>query len=110
MDQIVFTPSAILDLLSQIEELADKDINVTEFGDGGVQITIGESTYTINVDNAVDVEAPQEVVEDVSEANSEAYEGLGEDTLETVEGGLIKTVVKALLLRGLVKLSTQLID
>lgn len=110
MEQLVFTPASLLDLLSQIEELADKDINVTEFGDGSVEISIGDSTYTISASNAEDVTVTEEVLQDVEEINNAGYEELGEDVLENIEGGILKTVAKALLLRGLIKLSTKLLD
>lgn len=110
MSQIVFTPSSLLDLLSQIDELSDYDIDVSEVGDEQVEITIGESTYSINSQDAYDVAVDDETVEDVESINDEGYEELGVDTLEDIEGGLIKTAVKALLLRGLIKLSSKLID
>ena len=110
MEQVVFTPSAVLDLLSQIEELSDKDINVTEYNDGDVEITIGESAYTVSSSNAEDVEVSDEALQDIEDANMEGYAEVGEEALENIEGGLIKTVAKALLLRGLIKLSTKLLD
>lgn len=110
MAQIVFTPSSLLDLLSQIEELSDYNIDVTEIGDDQIEVTIGESTYNINANDAYDVEVDDDVVEDVENINDEGYEELGVDSLENIEGGLIGTVVKSLLLRGLIKLSSKLIN
>ena len=108
MAQIVFTPASLLDLLSQIEELGEYNIDVSEFNNS-VEITIGESTYKISPQSAYDVEVDDEVVEDIESINDESYEELGVDTLENIEGGLIGTVVKSLLLRGLIKLSSKLI-
>lgn len=109
MAQLVFTPSSLLDLLSQIDELSEYSIDVTEVGEEQVDITIGESTYSINSQDAYDVEVDNETVEDVESINDEGYEELGVDDLESIEGGLIGTVVKSLLLRGLIKLSSKLI-
>lgn len=109
MDQVVFTPASLLDLLSQIEELNEYDIDISEAGEN-IELTIGESTYTIKSDEAHDVEVPDETIEDVETINDEGYEELGVETLDEIEGGIIKTVAKALLLRGLIKLSSKLIN
>ena len=110
MAQLIFTPSSLFDLLSQIDELSEYDIDVSEIGEDQVEITIGNSTYSINSQDAYDIEVDDETVEDVESINDEGYEDLGVDTLEDIEGGLIKTAVKALLLRGLIKLSSKLIN
>ena len=38
MDSIVFTPASLIDLLSQIEELKDYDIGISETIDGQIQL------------------------------------------------------------------------
>ena len=52
MDELVFTPVAVLDFLSQITELQDYDITLTESNNGLLQITIGSSVYTIDTSHA----------------------------------------------------------
>ena len=56
METYLFTASSIADLLSNIEELSDKDIYVVENNDGGIDITVGESTYHASPSNPADVD------------------------------------------------------
>ena len=111
MDQLVFTSASILDLLSSIDELKDKNINLTET-ESGISITIGESTYKINTANATEVEVDEEVVEEIDEVTSEAYSELsdnGVDVQDEVEGGPIKELIKTLMLGGMVKMTANML-
>ena len=108
--QVMFTPAAVLDLLTQIEELADKQISLTETLDGKIQIGIGESDYIIEP-NTTDIEVDDEVVEVIDEENTAAYEDIvdsgyaemADDDIEPIEGGMLKDAAKALLLGGLIR-------
>lgn len=109
MDQILFTPSAVLGLLSEIDELNEFDINAEESEDG-MRVTIGESTYNIVADNAVEIEIDDEAAQDVEEANEIGYEELEDSNFEVedeapVEGGLVKELLKTLALGGLVRMT-----
>lgn len=111
MDQLVFTSASILDLLSSIDELKDKNINLTET-ESGISITIGESTYEINTADAVEVEVDEEVVQEIDEVTSEAYSELsdnGVDIQDEVEGGPIKELIKTLMLGGMVKMTANML-
>ena len=111
MDQLVFTSASILDLLSSIDELKDKNINLTET-ESGISVTIGESTYEIDTANAVEVEVDEEVVEEIDEVTSEAYSELsdnGVDVQDEVEGGPIKELIKTLMLGGMVKMTANML-
>ena len=111
MDQLVFTSASILDMLSSIDELKDKNINLTET-ESGISITIGESTYEIDTANAIEVEVDEEVVEEIDEVTSEAYSELsdnGVDVQDEVEGGPIKELVKTLMLGGMVKMTANML-
>lgn len=119
-EQLLFTSAAVLDLLSSIDELADKDIHLSE-NDNNVTIQIGESEYAIADRNAVDVEVPPEVVDEVDEITSDAFEELSADGVdvdleddtyadEVVEGGPIKQIAKTLLLGGMLRLSAKLLQ
>lgn len=119
-EQLLFTSAAVLDLLSSIDELADKDIHLSE-NDNYVTIQIGESEYAIADRNAVDVEVPPEVVDEVDEITSDAFEELSADGVdvdldddtyadEVVEGGPIKQIAKTLLLGGMLRLSAKLLQ
>lgn len=111
MEELVFTSASILDLLSSIDELKDKNINLTET-ESGISITIGESNYEINTANATEVEVDEEVVEEIDEVTSEAYSELsdnGVDVQDEVEGGPIKELIKTLMLGGMVKMTANML-
>ena len=109
MNELLFTSSALLDFLSQIDELSDKEISVTESINDGLQIQIGESTYEIQPNSATEVEVSEDVVEEVSDINEDAYEDLSDDGYaEVVESGIITKALKTLLIGGLVKLVSKL--
>lgn len=117
MDSIVFTPASLIDLLSQIEELKDHDIGISETIDGGIQLTVGESLYIIDTENTTDIQVADQVVETVEDTNLEAYENLDDSVdvvipgegEEPIESGLIKALAKTLLVGGLVRLSAKLL-
>lgn len=116
MDTILFTPASLLDLLSKIDELSEYEIGVAETIDGQLQLTIGDSTYLIDNDNATDVSVDETVVESIEDVNLDAYENLDDDidvTIydegEPIESGILKEVAKTLLVGGLVRLGSKLL-
>ena len=72
MDSIVFTPSAVLSLLSEIEELKGQEIVFDESA-GSITFKIGDSSYTVDVSSASTVEVDDETIDKVEEANEEGY-------------------------------------
>ena len=119
-NETLFTPAAVLDFLRQIDELADKDINVFD-NDSFALITIGDSQYRIDYSNAEDVEVSEEVVEEVTDIVEETYDALGAEGVEleeiqditeegeVVEGGIIKEALKTLAVGGLVRLTGKML-
>ena len=113
-NEILFTTASLLDFLQQIDELSDKDIILNE-NDSQITVTIGDSTYSINKNDAEAVEVPDEVVEEVAEINETTYEELDDveysevDEDEVVEGGLITEALKTLAVGGLVRLTGKLL-
>ena len=108
-DEILFTPSSLVELLTQVEELNGLAISVSE-ANGVITLGVGDSTYTINTSNAEAVEVDDDVIEQVAEVNDEVYDELAEVTDldgEPVEGGLIKELAKSLMIGGLVRLTNK---
>lgn len=113
MNELLFTPVSLLDLLTQIEELRDLDISISE-SSTGVILNIGASSYTIKPDDPVDVSVDPESLEEIDDACEDVYEDLGtsEDVVisrEPVESGIIKEVLKTLLIGGMVRLGKKLL-
>jgi len=114
MDELVFTPSAVMGLLTSIQELKDVEISCEETAQG-VTFSVGESTYNIDASSAEEVEVAEDIVEEVSDINEEGYQDLEEsfdnaEIAEPVEGGLIKELFKTLALGGLVKLTKHALE
>lgn len=116
MDNIVFTPAAILDLLSKIDELNSYDISVTQTLDDKLQLSIGESTYIIDTTQAADVPVDENVAETIEDINLDAYENLDDDIDvdiyedgQPIESGILKEIAKTLLVGGLVRIGSKLL-
>ena len=109
MNMLLFTPAALLDFLSSIDELKDVDVGITESPEGDIQVQIGESIYNVDTSQATEVEVDEEVVDQVDEANEEAYDELDVDTQDDVEGGIIKEALKTLLVGGLVRMGAKVL-
>lgn len=114
-NEILFTTASLLDFLQQIDELSDKDISIDETG-STITVTIGDSSYGIDTNNAADIEVPDEIVDEVSDVADEAYAELGESGVEIdnpeeepIEAGLISEALKTLAVGGLVRLTGKLL-
>lgn len=112
-NEILLTPAALLDFLRQVDELADKDISVDDTG-SALNITIGDSSYSIDLNQAEEVKVPDAVVDEVAEINETTYEELDDveyteiSDEEVVEGGIIKEALKTLAVGGLVRLAGKI--
>lgn len=113
MDEVLFTPSAVLHLLTELDELKDKNISLSELSDGNLQISIGDSTYNIVTSTSVKVQVDDSVIETVEEENIQTYEELADneniEVSEPVESGILSSVVKSLLLGGMIRLAPKLL-
>lgn len=114
-EELLFTSASLLDLLTQIEELQDKDISISE-GDSGLVLSIGGSTYNIQPDKSTqtDVVTDEESLESIDDACAELYADLEssrgvELSDEVIESGVIKEVLKTLLIGGMVRLGKKLL-
>lgn len=111
---VVFTPAAVLDLLSQIDELQNYNLAFAETPDGDIQITIGESIYKILSETAEEVSVSEDVIDTVEDINEDAYEDLldsedFESAADVVESGIVKEAIKSLLLGGAIKFIKKLL-
>jgi hypothetical protein len=108
---ILFTPSALLDFLIQIDELKDKVVSVTETADGDVQVEIGDSAYIVKTDSAKDVDVEQQAAEQVADLNMDAYSDIVEENSDAnfedvnVEAGILAEIAKTLAIGGLARLN-----
>lgn len=113
--QIVFTQSGLLEVLSSIEELRGYDLELTD-SPNGPMLKIGDSVYHLNTSTATEVAVPEEVAEDIQAVEDTSLADLtdGEDAPfdradEPVEAGIIKSIVKTLLVGGMVRLLPKLL-
>ena len=107
--EIVFTPAAILDLLSKIDEFKDFDLSLTESLDGDLILQVGDSIYSLtSEDSTSEIEVDDEVVDELENINEETYSELMDNGFatdeETIETGIIKEALKTLLIGGVVRL------
>lgn len=116
MEEFLFTTAGLLEFLLSIDELSDKDIDVSETG-SMIEVHIGDSVYKIKKNSASDVDVDSESLDEISEiaeqAMDEVYEadasGEYETSLDTVESGIIKELAKTLMIGGLVRLTSDAI-
>ena len=88
-DEILFTPAALLDFLLQIDELADYGVSVEE-ANSSIIVKIGNSEYTISMSDAQEIEAPDEVVEEVAEVNTYTYDEIANsDYTQEPDGDIV---------------------
>lgn len=112
MDGIVFTPAAVLDLLTQIDELNEYEVGIAETPDGHLQLTVGTSVYDISDSEISDVPVEQQTVDDIADINEETYENMSEESnvdVFPIESGVLKEITKTLLVGGLVRLTKKLL-
>lgn len=105
MNETVITTTGLMEILTQIDELADYDITVSDDSNGDITISIGDSVY--NVSPSETVEVPDEVVEDIAEINDDVYEQSDFADEEYISSGVMKEVAKTLLVGGLVRLASK---
>lgn len=122
MEQYIFTPSSVLDLLTQINELSEYGIGLTETFDNKFRLTVGDSIYDIEPESIQTIKVDEEAVSSVQDANMETYESLESEGVielsnddidiqhnEAIESGIIKEALKTLLVGGMVRLTNKLL-
>lgn len=106
---LVITPAGLLDLLSQIDELSEYPVGISETIDGQLQLQVGDSIYEINSEDASEIEVDESVVNEISDINEETYEQLDIDEEVSIESGIIKELAKTLLVGGLVRMGAKVL-
>ncbi len=110
MDTLVFTPAALLDLFSQIDELSGYEISLTETIDKKLQLQIGDSVYIVGEDAEL-VSADRDVVSDIDKLNSEAYDELTASDDFTSDqhilSGIVAELAKTLFIGGVARLTSK---
>lgn len=114
--EIVFTKCGLLEVLASIDELRGLDLELSDNG-SSIELKVGNSTYTINNSAATEVSAPEEVVEQIESIDQTTLEDLtdGEDASfniaeqENVNAGILKHLVKSMLVGGMIRLLPKLI-
>lgn len=108
--QILFTPSSLVDFLTQVDELKDVNIGVNDDGEN-VSISIGDSTYEINPKSVTDIDVSDDDVDQACQANESNYDELEEsgsiEIDDSVESGIIKQLLKTLAIGGIVRLAAK---
>lgn len=113
MGETLFTPAAVLELLTNIEELKDVPISLSEPSGNSINIQVGNNTYQIMLNSALKCVMDKDTVDVIEDEADSAFATLAENddivVEDPVEGGLIKGIVKSLLLGGLIRAVPKLI-
>ena len=117
MQELVFTPAAVLGLLTQIEELEGLDVGIVEAPNGNIQIMVGDTMYEFPDEKQSEIEVDAAAVDAIAEVNLETYDELSDmdpdltisHDGEEVEAGILKELVKTLAVGGMVRLSAKLL-
>ena len=106
-ETLILTPSALFDVLSQIEELKGHEIQV-EQNDEGIYIQIDTNKYNLQPGTELS-DVDDEIVDVIEDINEDGYEAIDNSEEypdeEPVEGGIIKELIKTLAIGGLVRLT-----
>ena len=106
MNETIITSTGLMEILSQIDELSEYDISVTDDTSGNITVSIGDSVYKLQPTETVD--APEDVISDIADINDDAYEQTDfADEEEYISSGVAKEVAKTLLVGGLVRLASK---
>lgn len=106
-ENLLLTGYAVVQFLTQVEELKGYEITYREDVDGGFIISIGDNDYKVSGDSAPEVELSAEDIGVVEGVMDDAFDQLVEDSDveidNSVESGTFMNLVKSLLLGGMVR-------
>jgi hypothetical protein len=107
----VFTTAAVVDLLSQIDELSHLDIGIEEKGQELV-LSIGDSAYKLSDVWTWEVPCDDSAIEEIASIDEDVLDAITYNTgdgEEYIESGLIKSTLKAVAIGGMVLLTGKLL-
>lgn len=115
MAKLLFTPSALLRILLSLPQLEDCEIQLYEALDNSVQLIIDNEVYELlPAEDSLVLETTQAVLDSIEESEVSEYEALEDEDIvvsaETIEAGVLKSIVKSLLLGGCIRLSHKLLS
>lgn len=105
LEEVVFTSAGLVDLLAQIDELSDKNINMSD-NNGAITLTIGDSSYSIKKPTDV-VEISEQALSEITEIADDAINDI--DNSSPIESGIVKEALKTLLVGGAVRLVAKIL-
>lgn len=110
---LVFTPAALLEILTNISELDGYSIGLVESLDGQYQLQIGDSIYELDATSSDEIAIDDSIIDQIEDINVDTYEELSSegiiDDQEFISGGLLKEAVKSLLLGGAIRFASKLV-
>ena len=78
-----------------------------------MSIAIGDTTYSLETDNAVDIDVDEDVVDTIAQENEETYDAIADnvdmEVSTQVEGGILTSLTKSLLLGGILRAVPKLL-
>lgn len=110
---MLFTSTSVLDLFSQIPEFQNFDIKITEEEDGSLLISVNDNNYELipDEDSVLDLPTDEFTLDQLDENEDQAYDQMVEDgradDTDSVEGSIIKEVMKTLALGGMLRLGSK---
>lgn len=105
MEEVVFTSAGLVDLLSQIDELADKNIDLND-NNGNISLTIGDTQYAIQKPTET-VEISEQALSEISDIADDVISDM--EAPEAIESGIVKEALKTLLVGGAVRLVAKML-
>lgn len=107
---LLLTPASLVDFLSQIDELSEKSISLNS-DNGYIEVSIGEATYRIRPQDAVNVPVSVDNIDEVNDAADDTYDELVDngyvENSDEIESGIIKELIKTLAIGGMVRLAAK---
>ena len=107
---LLLTPASLVDFLSQIDELSEKSVSLNS-DNGYIEVSIGEATYRIRPQDAVNVPVSVDDIDQVNDAADDTYDELVDngyvENSDEIESGIIKELIKTLAIGGMVRLAAK---